>query len=92
MKQLTTLFLLMALTPFGQAADIEKGKVAHEAKCMACHDNSIYTRANSIIHSYSSLQNRVKFCDVAAQANLSEVQIDNIIAYLNESFYKFKQD
>ena len=74
-----------------QAADIENGKAVHQSKCMACHDNSIYTRPNSIIHSYSSLQNRVKFCDVAAQANLSETQINDIVAYLNQAFYKFPQ-
>ena len=79
------------MMPIAQAANSENGKSVHEAKCMACHDNSIYTRPNSIVHSFSSLQNRVKFCDVAAQANLSDVQIDDIIAYLNESFYKFKQ-
>ena len=92
MKQITAFLLLMAALPLAQAANVDNGKAVHEAKCMACHDNSIYTRPNSIVHSYSSLQSRVKFCDVAAQANLSEGQINDIIAYLNQSFYKFKAE
>ena len=94
MKQVAVLLILIGASMvafMAQAANVENGKAIHASKCMACHDNGIYTRPDSIIHSYSSLQNRVKFCDVAADANLSEAQINDVIAYLNRNFYKFEE-
>jgi mono/diheme cytochrome c family protein len=91
MKQLAAFVILAGLASGVHAANIDNGKALHAAKCMGCHDNSIYTRPDSIIRSYGSLQNRVKFCDVAAQAHFTEDQINDIVAYLNSAFYKFKQ-
>jgi cytochrome c2 len=91
MKKISALLLLISAMPFVEAANIDAGRTLHEAKCTGCHDSSIYTRPNNIVHSFSSLENRVKFCDVATQAGLNEAQIDDIIAYLNDSFYKFEK-
>ena len=72
------------------AADIEKGKALHDAKCMGCHDTHQYTRPNRIIHTLEDLHGRVEFCDSAASAGFTPDDIDNVVEYLNTTFYKFK--
>lgn len=73
------------------AGDAAKGKALHEAKCQGCHDTRQYTRKNRIIHTYEDLHSRVQFCDAASNAGFSLDDIDNVVAYLNKEFYKFKQ-
>jgi cytochrome c2 len=71
------------------AADAAKGKAVHDAKCMGCHDTHQYTRPNRIIHTLEDLHARVEFCDSASSAGFTPDDIDNVVAYLNTTFYKF---
>ena len=73
------------------AADAAHGKVLHDKKCMGCHDTHQYTRPNRIIHTFEDLHARVEFCDTASSANFSLDDIDDVVAYLNQKFYKFKK-
>jgi hypothetical protein len=73
------------------AADAAKGKILHDAKCFGCHDTHQYTRKNRIIHTFEDLQGRVEFCDAASKAGFSPEDIEDVVAYLNKEFYKFKQ-
>jgi len=74
-----------------QAADPVKGKTLHDQKCFGCHDTRQYTRKNRIIHTFEDLQGRVEFCDAASKAGFSPEDIEDVVAYLNKEFYKFKQ-
>ena len=58
--------------------------------CQRCHDDSIYTRKDSIIYSYKALVKRVHFCESMAHAGWNENDFNDVIAYLNQRFYKFK--
>ncbi len=69
--------------------DAVQGKTLHNKSCMGCHDNSQYTRANRIIHTFEDLRARVKFCDGAANANFSPNDLNDVVEYLNVDFYKF---
>lgn len=73
------------------AADAAKGKTLHDAKCQGCHDTRQYTRKNRIIHTFEDLHSRVEFCDAASNAGFTLDDIDDVVAYLNKEFYKFKQ-
>ena len=73
------------------AADAAKGKALHDAKCHGCHDTRQYTRKNRIVHTFDDLHARVQFCDAASNAGFSLDDIDDVVAYLNKEFYKFKQ-
>ncbi len=93
----TCLFLIMmafSLSPAFAAKhtpDAAHGKSLHKQKCMSCHDNGQYTRSNRIIHSFEDLRARVKFCDSAANAGFSNNDLDDVVEYLNNDFYKFKK-
>lgn len=78
------------LSPVTLAAT-DSGKALHKNKCQSCHDDSIYTRNPRIVNSYPELQARVEFCDTQAQTHWNKAQIDSVINYLNDTFYKFKK-
>jgi mono/diheme cytochrome c family protein len=71
------------------AADVEQGKKLYTERCGGCHDTKVHTRPNRIIHTYEDLVNRVRFCDNAAKAGLTDDQILDVSEYLNDTFYKF---
>lgn len=83
--------LFIASAPFIQTTHAMEypGKVLVDNQCQRCHDNSIFTRRDSIIHSYPELQARVEFCENASKAHWNEEQINQVIEYLNDTYYKF---
>jgi mono/diheme cytochrome c family protein len=83
---LTTLSSNAALLP-GDAAN---GKKLHGEQCVACHDTSVYTRANRRVRSVEALVGQVQGCVRQTGAKLDREQVNDIIRYLDESFYEFK--
>ncbi len=67
----------------------ERGKVLVEKNCQRCHDNSMFTRRDSIIFSLSALKKRVLFCESMARAGWSEDDKKAVIEYLNHTYYHF---
>ena len=84
------LVALVCYTSQAKAADPVLGKKLYETHCFSCHDSKIHTRPETIIHSFSALKKRVQFCQNNSQLNWSATQIDNVVAHLNDTFYKFK--
>ena len=81
------------------AGDIKRGQELHDENCTSCHrsmqggdGSSIYTRDNSRIDSYEGLVKQVKRCKTSLGVPWPEHQIDDVITYLNDSFYKFETD
>lgn len=97
MKTFTLLsFIMIAffMTPAFAAdrtPDVAKGKTLVDKKCMGCHDNRQYTRPNRIVHTYEDLRGRVEFCDGASGANFSFDDLDDVVEFLNVTYYKFKK-
>lgn len=83
---LTTLSSHAALLP-GDAAN---GKKLHNQQCVACHDTSVYTRANRRVRSVEALVGQVQGCVRQTGAKLDRDQVNDIIRYLDEAFYEFK--
>jgi mono/diheme cytochrome c family protein len=71
-------------------ASLVAGKALHEAKCISCHDAQIYTRPDHKITSLPELQAQVKQCDANLTDHMSDADIQQVVQYLNASFYKFK--
>ncbi|MEK7816365.1 MAG: cytochrome c [Pseudomonadota bacterium] len=84
---------LLAVTGTAQAAllpgDAASGKRLHDRQCVACHDSRAYTRAERRVKSVEGLMGRVRMCNQQLNANLSRDQLNDIVRYLNETFYKF---
>lgn len=86
-----TLLVLLSTISTNLAAEEAKpdGQKLYDQHCQGCHDTRIHTRPNRIIHTYSDLTNRVKFCDAQVKSNFSTTQLTAVTDYLNTTFYKF---
>lgn len=100
MKIITlSLFSLSTLFVFSgsYAANAAHGKDLHDANCMSCHrslmggePNKIYTRSDRRVNSIKGLQNQVERCKTSVGVPWPQDQIDDVVEYLNQTFYKIK--
>lgn len=67
------------------------GQRLHKQSCQGCHDDSMYNRQDTIIFSYKALRNRVHFCERMSGASWKEQQLNSVIDYLNDRYYKFNK-
>lgn len=79
-------------------ADIENGKELHNSNCVSCHVNiqggdgtGIYTRENNRIHSYPALSKQVNRCRDSLGMTWPKEHVEDVVEYLNTSFYKFNK-
>ncbi len=79
--------------------DPQNGYPLRQLKCSGCHialfggdGAKPYTRANRRVQTVEGLMGMVTFCNDQAGAELNEFELDDIVAYLNESFYRFEFD
>ncbi len=84
--------LLILFHPVINAVDIENGKTLHNENCTRCHQPDIYTHENSMIHSYTELNERIRQCEIMAEMAWFDDEINDVTAYLNETYYKFELD
>lgn len=83
---------LLVLSPVVMA----QGKGLHDAACLQCHASltggkptTLYTREDRKVKTLVGLQQRVKGCAIAADANWSKTERESVIKYLSTSFYRF---
>lgn len=88
---MATALICLLLTGIAVASH-DKGKTLHDTGCTGCHDTSVYTRSDRIIKSAEALDKRVRMCESAGAKNWSTEQIDDVIHYLDATFYKFGSD
>jgi len=69
--------------------DAKKGEAIHQAHCTACHTSTAYTRPNHTVKSIGGLVGRVNGCNSNLGLNLSQDQENDIVKYLNDTYYKF---
>ena len=79
------------------AGDVNKGRELHNENCTSCHisiaggdGSGIYTRQDRKMESYDALKAQVMRCKTALDAPWPEHQIQDVIEYLNSTFYKFE--
>jgi hypothetical protein len=81
--------LSLLLSAGVHAADLKRGEELHNERCMRCHDNEVYTRSDRRIKSLDKLAAQVRFCKNQTGAIWFDDEVDDVIQYLNQSFYKF---
>ena len=80
------------------AADVNNGKTLHQAKCYQCHAEKsglgngdiIYTRADRKVKDPARLKFMVSMCNTELRLDLFPEDETDLVAYLNQQFYKFK--
>ncbi len=84
------LTLLPATTPAALLpGDAGRGQALHGRYCTACHDSGAYTRPNRTVKSVEGLMGRVKLCNQQLGTKLERDQLNDLVKYLDEAFYKF---
>ena len=79
-------------------ADAAKGeKLVTQNKCNACHvslvggdGTGIYTRGERKVKTASGLLSQVRTCNTMLGTNWFPEDEENVAAYLNQTYYKFK--
>jgi mono/diheme cytochrome c family protein len=92
-----TLFLSLSATVTLAAADPKIGKQLHDQRCAACHvkqmggdGSEMYTRPEHRIKNLDALRQRVAFCVSQTNTAWFPEEQENVVAYLNAHYYKFK--
>lgn len=86
----TLTLLLSAAAMTTQAANIKNGKKLQQKNCMSCHDDGMYTREDRFIKDLSGLRTQVQRCESTLGLTWFDEDVDDVTAYLNKQFYKFK--
>lgn len=92
--KLKTLFIATTFSTLSFAADTESGKEVYEEDCLSCHNSSVFTRPSEErkVNDLETLKKQVHSCVTATEASWFDEDEENVVAYLNEAFYKFHQD
>jgi mono/diheme cytochrome c family protein len=93
----TALSALISAPAFA-APDLANGKTIDQQKCYACHakktgfgnGDMIYTRSDSKVKSIANLKKMVGICNTELRLDLFPEDEADVVAYLNQQFYKFK--
>ena len=93
----TALSALISAPAFA-APDLANGKTIDQQKCYACHakktgfgnGDMIYTRSDSKVKSITNLKKMVGICNTELRLDLFPEDEADVVAYLNQQFYKFK--
>ncbi len=77
--------------------DADNGEQIHQAQCAACHANNfdgdesrIYTRDDRRVKTVEGMMGQVEFCNNQLKTNLADDEINDIVKYLNDKYYKFE--
>jgi len=84
---LPCLMLLFASTT--PAADIANGDDLHFENCTGCHDSAVYARENRKVRNLAQLGKQVRFCRDTIGVAWFDDEVDDVIEYLNASYYHF---
>ena len=80
------------------APDLANGKQIDQQKCYSCHakksgfgnGDMIYTRSDSKVKSIANLKKMVGLCNTELRLDLFPEDEADVVAFLNQQFYKFK--
>lgn len=87
----------LPMTSVNAEENTNKIKTLHDENCQSCHKSimsgepdSIYVRENRRVNNYTALQQQVNRCEKNIGIVWPQKQTDDVITYLNQQFYKFK--
>jgi hypothetical protein len=88
MKFISIIILFLWLTST-QAADLDNGDDLHFENCTGCHDSTVYTRDNRNVRDLPRLGQQVRFCKDTIGVAWFDDEVEDVIEYLNVTYYHF---
>ncbi|UCC55671.1 MAG: cytochrome c [Gammaproteobacteria bacterium] len=86
---LTVLFVV-TLSQATSAADAVHGENLVMEHCTGCHDDSVYTRKERRVTTLGGLQKQVRRCELQLGLKWFDDDINGVVTYLNNQYYKFE--
>ena len=87
---------LMLACNGAQAEETPDGRTLHQQNCVACHANmtggdgsTLYTRKDRRVSTLKGLGAQVRLCESNLGLTWFDDQVDAVVSYLNENYYKF---
>jgi cytochrome c553 len=71
----------------GNAAN---GKKLYDASCTSCHNDSVHKNKDRKVKNLEGLTTQIHNCEHMTDVKLSKAQVNDLVKYLNETYYKFK--
>jgi len=65
-------------------------KLFNESRCLTCHGVDKFTNKERKIKDLGGLERMVRLCDTRLSTNWYNDQILDVVAYLNQAYYKFE--
>ena len=82
--------MLASATVAAEAPNAAVGqKLFNESRCLECHGVDLFTSKDRQIKSLAGLEKMVRLCDTRLSTNWYDDQILDVVAYLNQAYYKF---
>lgn len=97
LQMLICIFVSCSVCP-AQATDMAATRKLHEEKCVACHaqksafgdPDAIYKRSDRTVKTFARLKTMVSLCNSELRLDLFPEDEQNLVAYLNATYYKLK--
>jgi len=89
LKQALTLSTLLLASHIAVAQDFDPAQHLAD-NCTRCHTDNFYTRPDRKAKSLASLGRIVRRCETNLGTGLFEDEVDELVTYLNDTYYKFK--
>lgn len=64
-------------------------KLFATSQCLSCHGTEVFTRADRKVSDLNALESQVRRCDANLPTNWFDDEILDVVAYLNDAYYKF---
>ncbi len=72
------------------AGDATNGeKLFTTSECLSCHGTEVFTAPDRKIKDLKALDTQVRLCDSNLNTNWFDTEIHDVVAYLNQQYYKF---
>lgn len=87
---LCALLLASAFAPLVQAENFARGQDLYNHHCQSCHEDLLHAR-NRKLKTLDALRKRIEGWASHTGNPWSRDEIDDVLYYLNKSFYRFDQ-
>lgn len=94
LKSIALFPIVAVLSVSAQAAvlpgNATEGKKLHDANCVSCHNDSVYKRKDRQVKNLDELTQQINSCGHAGNITIGKPQANDLVKYLNDTYYKFK--
>ena len=78
-----------ASASFGAGDPANGEKLFAASECLSCHGTEVFIAPDRKVNDLIALDAQVRLCDSNLNTNWFDTEIHDVVAYLNEQYYKF---